>query len=306
MSRKMVGTASLGMLTLILVSIISATAASNTVPRSNVGEHVGAIMANDLKPAECASLNLTAKLGGSGTINGTAAAELIVGSSGADRIDGLGGNDCIVGGAGNDTLIGGPGTDVCIGGTGNDTFDPSCETTSDPDPAPSCANPGNQRIVTDRDSYIQERSGSRNAGAEADLFVTSRNGQRNERSLIYFPLPNLPNGCSVTSATLRVYNKGPVGGRTIQALQLTANWTETGVTWNNQPATTGAAATSNSPSSASWQTWTVTGQVQSMYSTANHGLLLRDATEGSTASPQQNYTSREDSPNDPELVVNWG
>jgi large repetitive protein len=168
-----------------------------------------------------------------------------------------------------------------------------------------CATPGSQTVTATRDSYIQQGSSNENKGGDSNLFVESKSGSLNMRTLVGFTLPTLPSGCSVTSATLRLYNKGPTAGRTIQALQVSATWTEMGVTWNNQPATTGTAAVSTTVSAAGWQTWTVTSQVQAMYG-VNHGFLLRDATESSAAAAKQNYPAREDAPNDPELIVNWG
>jgi hypothetical protein len=135
----------------------------------------------------------------------------------------------------------------------------------------------------------------------------SKSGNAKERTLVYFALPALPAGCSVTSATLRLYNESPRGGRSIQALRITAAWTENAVTWTNQPTTTGAAAVSTSPATAGLQSWTVTSQVQAMYTSGNQGLLLRDATEGDAPGPQQKYQSRETGVSfDPELIVNWG
>lgn len=112
------------------VCIIATTAqtASNTVASTKVVDNSSAIGANNLKPTECASITLTAKVTGSGTISGTSAAELLTGSAVADTISGAGGDDCLLGGDGDDYLNGGIGTDVCIGGGGNDTFDKSCET----------------------------------------------------------------------------------------------------------------------------------------------------------------------------------
>ncbi len=54
---------------------------------------------------------------------------------------------------------------------------------------------------------------------------------------------------------------------------------EGGVTWNNQPSTTGTAVTTGSGSG--YRSWNVTSQVQAIFSTgANHGFLIRDANEG--------------------------
>lgn len=95
--------------------------ASNTVPSTYVGRQQFAITANALKPAFCASLNLTNLVVG---INGTAGNDLILGPSTGSTIHGNGGVDCIVGGGGNDTIFGNGNRagDYCIGGPGTDTF----------------------------------------------------------------------------------------------------------------------------------------------------------------------------------------
>lgn len=107
---------------LLLISVLAAATASNTVPGTKIGRQSEAINANALKPAECAALNLTAIVTGTGNISGTGANELILGGANNQSIDGKGGNDCILGGGGNDTINGGGGTNVCIGGHGTDTF----------------------------------------------------------------------------------------------------------------------------------------------------------------------------------------
>jgi Ca2+-binding RTX toxin-like protein len=127
-ARKLCWLAACGGLAFILASIGSALATANTVAPSNAGAVVLPITANDLKPVECAGLNLTSMIVGSGTINGGSQAALILGSAGADTINGKGGNDCMLGGGGNDTFNGGNGgQDICIGGPDTDTFK-NCET----------------------------------------------------------------------------------------------------------------------------------------------------------------------------------
>lgn len=127
MRRSKLRFAPLVVLVVLITATSSAQTEANTVAPTKAENDTRAIGANDLKPVECASITVTAKISGSGTITGTAASELITGSAGADNISGGQGNDCILGGAGNDTLNGGPGTDVCIGGGGTDTFS-GCET----------------------------------------------------------------------------------------------------------------------------------------------------------------------------------
>ncbi len=120
-----------GLVVLILVSIGSAVAATNTVPPSRLTDQKRIIAVNDLKPAACAALNLSSILVcpfAGGACDGTDASELILGSPLVDDIKGGKGDDCILGGGGDNQLRGDQGTDVCIGGPGNDGFHPSCET----------------------------------------------------------------------------------------------------------------------------------------------------------------------------------
>jgi len=112
----------LGLLTLLIVSVVSAFAAGLSVPASNLGQQSVPVTAEDLKPAACGGIYLSNIVRGSGTFTGTAANDLIIGSAGTDAIDGAGGDDCILGSAGDDSLAGSDGNDVCIGSAGTDTF----------------------------------------------------------------------------------------------------------------------------------------------------------------------------------------
>jgi len=114
---------------LIFISMLTAVAAGNTIPKTRLGQNTAAMNANAIKPAACSALNLTAIVicPGGGTCNGTGANELILGTSIAETIRGRGGTDCILGGGGNDALQGNGASDVCIGGPGTDTFN-TCET----------------------------------------------------------------------------------------------------------------------------------------------------------------------------------
>jgi Ca2+-binding RTX toxin-like protein len=134
------------LLAMILLSVVGAVAASNTVPFTRLDQDTFTITANDLKPSECSSLNLTTIVVGG---NGTNGNDLILGSAGNNTIRADDGDDCIVGGGGDDTLQGQRGndiilgedgndslrgnqdTDVCDGGPGTDSGHPSCETEID-------------------------------------------------------------------------------------------------------------------------------------------------------------------------------
>jgi hypothetical protein len=168
-----------------------------------------------------------------------------------------------------------------------------------------CSVGGSVTATASADSWINQGSPTSNSGGDSNLKVTSKSGNANTRALVQFSLPSLPAGCSFQGATLRLYNKSPISGRTLEAYELSANWTENGVNWNNQPAPTGSAATAATPGAAGWMQWDVSTQVQSMYSGTNNGFLVRDQTEN-VGSTEQQFDSRESGTNQPQLVVQYG
>ena len=173
-----------------------------------------------------------------------------------------------------------------------------------------CVSPGQEVIAASRDAYVDSLSASSNFGNDATLSVRPAQvlvlSQR--RSLVGFSLPSVPSRCTLTAATLRLYTSSPGGGRTIEVYRLNGAWTEAGVTWNNQPATTGTAASSASLSSAGFQSWNVLAQVQAMYSGTNNGFLVKDSADSAVLSVSQTYQSRNGSPDsqDPELRLTFG
>jgi hypothetical protein len=150
----------------------------------------------------------------------------------------------------------------------------------------------------------EQSSPSTNKGDDSALKVTSKSGNSNVRTLVGFSLPtDVPAGCAVQSATLRLHAGSAVDGRTLQVLRASAAWTEGGVTWSNQPSTTGTAATV--ASGLGWREGNVTAIVQAQAAGANHGFVVRDPTEGSAASPEQSFASRENGSDQPQLVVTY-
>lgn len=109
----------------VLLSALSASAAGNLVPSSLLGISQFAITANNLKPPECAAINLVrvVQFTATGSQN-----SLVLSTSASAALRGGSGSDCLVGGAGNDTLngSGGQGYDICLGGGGVNTCE-NCE-----------------------------------------------------------------------------------------------------------------------------------------------------------------------------------
>ena len=119
----------IGLIGGLAISITSALTATTVVPPTRAGERSLAVGVNDIKPGECAALDLAAITSGSGAVNGAPSSELVVAGSQSDTIDAAGGDDCVLGGGGDDDISGSGGNDICIGGPGTDSFAPDCETT---------------------------------------------------------------------------------------------------------------------------------------------------------------------------------
>jgi hypothetical protein len=168
----------------------------------------------------------------------------------------------------------------------------------------STVNCGNQQTLTaNADAWIDQSSPSSNKGSDSILKVMSKSGNGNLRAVVRFALPSMPQGCSVETATLRIYAKSAANGRTLQAWMLGgSSWSEGGITWANQPATTNGAVTVSS--GTGYRDWNVAGMVQAQYGSGNNGFLIRDANENQSA--EQQFHSREESNNRPQLVLKFG
>ena len=169
--------------------------------------------------------------------------------------------------------------------------------------AASFCSGGTQTASAAADSWVDQLLSVVNFGSDTALNVQSL-ALDNRRLLVRFTLPSVPSHCSVTAAKLRLFATSAATGRTLNALRIAAAWSESSVTWSNQPATTGGAATASS--GTGYVEWNVMSQVQAMYSGSNNGLLVTDASEGAIAAAAQAFASREAGSNPPQLVITFG
>jgi large repetitive protein len=186
---------------------------------------------------------------------------------------------------------------------GNTDGSPAAHSWTIAAPAPGSCTASTVTLGAVADGWILQDSANQNYGTDSVLKVDSKN-RSNARGLVRFNLPAIAAGCRLTSAKLRLYAGSYKTGRTLQALTVAAPWTEGALTWNNQPATTGAAATVSSGSG--YREWTVTDQVQTMYSTANNGFLIRDAAENANGIDQAFHSREKGTDNPPRLVLTFG
>jgi hypothetical protein len=166
-----------------------------------------------------------------------------------------------------------------------------------------CSSAGTVTASANIDSWVDQGSQGSNFGNDQILKVKREGSSKAMRALVRFNLPAIPQGCSVTGATLRLYAASAPSNRTLEARRINASWTEGGVRWNNQPGTTGTAATTTTVSG--WNQWTVTSHVQAMYSGSNHGFLIKFDAEGNPVAEVQLHARNKGSQH-PELRITFG
>ena len=114
--------------------------------------------------------------------------------------------------------------------------------------------------------------------------VRSGSGPTKKRSFVLFDLSSIPAGSTISSATLDLCAVAvPAATRTYQIERVTAAWTESGITWSNQPTVAAApSATATTPSTPGCMTWAVTADVQDWVQglASNFGWRVRDSSEG--------------------------
>jgi len=112
------------LLFLVFAAAYQALAATNNVDSSKFSSTLHSALANDIKPAACAAMNLSTITfcSGSGTCRGTGGNNLILGTEGDDTIRARNGSDCIIAGGGNDDVDGQNGGDICVEGPGADIY----------------------------------------------------------------------------------------------------------------------------------------------------------------------------------------
>jgi large repetitive protein len=166
------------------------------------------------------------------------------------------------------------------------------------------ATPTTTAVVADAE--VRQNTATTNYGTATTLTITS-SGTSNRRAYVRFDLtactPSIPAGATIRSATMRLYLSAlPSGCRTLDIFRIGAAWTETAITWNNQP----FGATINNPATVartdSFDVGTqggcenrtagaysagvdVTTDVAAFVagSATNHGWMVRDDVEGSAA-----------------------
>jgi PKD repeat protein len=165
-------------------------------------------------------------------------------------------------------------------------------------------------LAPSADAYV--RGGSANAndnfGTATTLTVQQNNSAGSQRwTYVKFDLSSVP---SITNARLRLF--GALSGTTSTVIQTAAysvsntSWTETGITWNNKPASGGTALATvtivNSDTVSRWYEWDVTAYLQQEKAAGRNvvTLVLKNLANGS---PFDRFNSKEAASNRPQVFV---
>ncbi|MGB5725661.1 MAG: LamG-like jellyroll fold domain-containing protein [Thiogranum sp.] len=145
-------------------------------------------------------------------------------------------------------------------------------------------------LSADQDAWFRSDNPTVNNGTTADMHLRMESGQL-EYALYRFDLSSLPAGSQINSASAWLYvtNSGPGGGAfpegPLTVHRVTADWTETGATWetmNTNYDSTVIATVPAQPQDEVWVQINLTAQVQAWLNGGdpNFGIMLRPNGEG--------------------------
>ena len=162
------------------------------------------------------------------------------------------------------------------------------------------------------DAGVSSGKPTTNTGTTTNFFVQSASGGTfgNERAWSRFDLSTLPAGLTISGAQLQLFNWKSTGAALAAEVDgaTSDTWTETGLTWNTQPAFGSAIDTQTFAAGATniYYNWNVGSFVQAK-AAGNQlvSLVVKAVTEGSTdaTSPSYAFDTREFGSTGPILLV---
>lgn len=174
-------------------------------------------------------------------------------------------------------------------------------------------------IPVTQDAFVDEANPDTNYGTATYLMIRTNGttGLRTRAYLVDYDLSVIPANSTITSAYLRLYASGYSGTfpRNYRLGYIMSNWTETGITWNNQP-----SVDTSSPgyydiisvSATSNDEWDITNIIKDEYEgklsplgTDWYGLYIRDDQQYDSDVIYKTYYSYDYGTNTPVIVVNY-
>ncbi len=148
------------------------------------------------------------------------------------------------------------------------------------------------------------------AGVSAGIWTAGPSSDQ-LRGYLAFDVSSIPSAATIEAASLHLSMDARVSGPATATIEVRApdsSWTETGITWSNQPALGGLVASYNIASCIACTLDVRTVVAAWVGGATNHGLMIRSDQELSNPDHTVGYFSREGAPSPgrrPRLVVTW-
>jgi 2',3'-cyclic-nucleotide 2'-phosphodiesterase (5'-nucleotidase family) len=161
------------------------------------------------------------------------------------------------------------------------------------------------------DAQVASGSAAANFGTTTNLFVESSTAAGTfgiERAWLKFSLAGIPSGSIISNATLQLWNWKSTGVSLPVEVRSGSNdsWTETGITYANQPAFGGVLDTQTLASGAvnAWYGWNVTPFVVTEFAgDKTVSLLVKPVDEALAGAPSYGFDAKEFGSNAPVLRI---
>lgn len=173
-------------------------------------------------------------------------------------------------------------------------------------------------LSSSADTIVMESYPTQNFGTSLDQIGISGSAGYRSRAYVKFNLSSIPSGSTINSVTLKLYCKrcytAGASSISIALKSVGGTWTETGLTWNNQPSLSSTLSAVQNFSSTGWHEWNsssfsaIKTLVQRWISgtETNNGFRLQ-LNDESLYPPDASWWSKEYSTSSmrPQLVVNY-
>lgn len=166
-------------------------------------------------------------------------------------------------------------------------------------------------IIASEDTFSYFQTPDANMGGNTEVSVWNYYGRQSDFAYIKFSgisgtdSPNIPANSNINSATMWLYTRAGES-QTITFYTPSASWTESGLTWNNQPSpVTPYASVAQDGSTAHWTSIDVTNIVRKWNdgTITNNGLVA--LSDGGGASASTDWRSKENITNKPYISVDY-
>ena len=159
-----------------------------------------------------------------------------------------------------------------------------------------CSGRSERPVVADFDSWVAQATPGSNFGGDSILKVKSRSAAATSARSSTSRFHRCRRAASLWPPRCACTRPPPPTGRTLEALRVTSDWSESEVTWANQPGTAGPAATT--ASGRELREWDVLDLTRDMYAAehGDHGFLIRDAAENEAGEQSFHGSEKGDRP----------